>query len=470
MTSRKTYLIISIIFISALFLRTFPINQGYHFWDETVYLQHAEIIAGDSPNNFNEFDLRPPLFSVILGVSELFTESVTVLHIFVALLSTTPVIASYMLGREFYSEKTGLIAATVFAFSPISILYGHDILPDSFLASLWALTALYVWKWKQTESKNYAAYAGIFTALAVMTKFTSLVLLALPVLLFYKEIKAYLVQKNWLSLIDRFSWFYSAIGLTLLPYFLWSLTALGNPIQTFLTALGSTGSAEPFLVYIIGLPQLFLIPFALPALYYVYSAKKNNKFIFIVAMILVLFLPLQFIISNREVRYLIPIIPLIGVIAGKGVELGVRNLGLKDFDLKIVLILLLLGLPWIIGLNPVISVMNGTMTYNTTDVPVVHASNWIKQNTPEEEIIYTNYDHPSLGYYSKREIVLIGPWELEKGLYSRFEVPGILYYNKDSPYQNPENSTLSESPYFTHMKDFNSTISLYRYHGSNVSK
>ncbi len=61
-----SFLIILFILIIAFFLRLLPIRIA-HFWDETVYLQHAEIFFSGRTNFDDELSFRPPLLSIKLN-------------------------------------------------------------------------------------------------------------------------------------------------------------------------------------------------------------------------------------------------------------------------------------------------------------------------------------------------------------------------------------------------------------------
>src|SRR6266403_4191820 len=50
----------------AFIVRLWPMSQA-HFWDETVYLQNAEVICCGKAN-YSELDSRPPLLSLIFAV------------------------------------------------------------------------------------------------------------------------------------------------------------------------------------------------------------------------------------------------------------------------------------------------------------------------------------------------------------------------------------------------------------------
>jgi hypothetical protein len=64
MKVKKEYLFIIALILIGFLLRVFVTNCYY--WDELVYLQHSEILSG-KVNNYNEFDLRPPMLSILIA-------------------------------------------------------------------------------------------------------------------------------------------------------------------------------------------------------------------------------------------------------------------------------------------------------------------------------------------------------------------------------------------------------------------
>src|ERR671922_85310 len=68
--SRRTKVIAEWAFLillvaSAFIVRLWPMSRA-HFWDETVYLQNAEVICCGK-TNYSELSSRPPLLSLIFA-------------------------------------------------------------------------------------------------------------------------------------------------------------------------------------------------------------------------------------------------------------------------------------------------------------------------------------------------------------------------------------------------------------------
>jgi 4-amino-4-deoxy-L-arabinose transferase-like glycosyltransferase len=126
---RKLYLILIFLFILGFLIRFFPFrtDSDFHFWDETVYLQHAEILSGYREDNYDEFDFRPPLLPVIIALFYKLKHSVVIAHMIVALIASFGILSTFFLAKTmFENEKIALISAAILLLNPLHIsLYQH---------------------------------------------------------------------------------------------------------------------------------------------------------------------------------------------------------------------------------------------------------------------------------------------------------------------------------------------------------
>jgi 4-amino-4-deoxy-L-arabinose transferase-like glycosyltransferase len=452
---KKIALLLLGIVALGLFLNMFPLRTGFHYWDETVYLQHTEIIIGESPNNYNEFDFRPPMLPLLLSPVMFLTGSIPALHAFISVLSVLGVPLTYLVGKKLYGTKSGLISALIYALTPIILKVSHDILIDSILPVLWLLTAFFLLKQKESSSKIYPFLTGMSIGLAVLSKFTSLVLIpAVGFIVFYRSLqdqelldaaeKILKSTKNWLMA--------ASFLITVLPYMLWSYTNFGSPLSTFIKAAQVSGSAEPFLLYFANAWLLLPLPFIVGvAGIRKFDRSELNTLVFPITFILAIYLPMQFLISNREIRYLTPLVPFLSVIIGA----GTAKIGGK----KLVAILGVLSLLMVPISNPHRNFVQGPVNDNWNP-PVEDASEWLNENTSEDIVVYTNYRYPPIAYYSKRKVVLTGS---ENPLDHLNSGPGIVYYSEGSPYKKPTKTNLESNSAFKKVKSFDGGVTLYRF-------
>lgn len=460
-----------ILIILGMTLRLFPVRTGYHYWDETVYLQHGEIIAGESPDNYNEFDFRPPAFSLMLGaLFHIFDSSVSA-QIFVAVISTLGIFLTYLLGKRLFNPEIGVSAAAIYAFSPLMIRISHEILVDPILPVFWILTGLFLQKALENKRKIYYGLTGGAAALAVLTKFTSLVLVpALGLLILLKRIEI----DNWGELFktrfyislasDRNIWWLAAgFALVVAPYLAWSQLTYGSPLHVFVRAIELSGARDPFLTYVKGGFSMLLPPFYLGLL--LYFRRENLRqinYLTPVVLALSLLIPAQFWLQNKELRFLTPIIPFAAIMSAKGLsclefEFRNRKIGILAITALFVIISAPAGVSDLNQRNP----LDKGLTSESWDPEITEAADWLRSETDSNAVVYTNYRYPPLGYYSKRQIRLISSQEpLNK---SEIQPGGYIYYSEKSPFDYPELARLEQDPDFQLKAGFGQTVYVFQY-------
>ena len=140
------------ILLTAFFLRLFPIRIA-HFWDETAYLQHAEIFFL-GVDNFNEFAFRPPFLPVLFFLSFFIFHSPISASILTALIGASGSLVIYLIGKKVFNEVTGIMSGLMFAFSPFIILNSNYLLTDV-PAVIFGAVAFYLALFKENKLRVY---------------------------------------------------------------------------------------------------------------------------------------------------------------------------------------------------------------------------------------------------------------------------------------------------------------------------
>jgi len=70
---------------------------------------------------------NPPLFIYLTAIPVSLSKNPTVIAGFIALLNVGAVLGCYLLTREYFGEKVGLIATLLFAVSPWAVFYSRKI-------------------------------------------------------------------------------------------------------------------------------------------------------------------------------------------------------------------------------------------------------------------------------------------------------------------------------------------------------
>src|SRR5439155_5599341 len=187
MSSRRALcFVLAFVLLLAVLVRTVPLTYS-HFWDETVFLQHAKVIF-DGRTNYEEFHHRPPLLSFLYALGFAIWDNVYVANLVQGVVTTLAVVFAFLYARRGFGLAVALFSAFLFAFTPYFVEASHELLTDIpaltlMLASMWLF---------DKPGARYAFLSGVIYALAIQTRFTSLFLIvyfALDTILSPKKIR-----------------------------------------------------------------------------------------------------------------------------------------------------------------------------------------------------------------------------------------------------------------------------------------
>ncbi|MFT4867932.1 MAG: 4-amino-4-deoxy-L-arabinose transferase-like glycosyltransferase [Candidatus Nanohaloarchaea archaeon] len=469
LSSRHLRLVLFLILFVALTLRIFPIRTGFHYWDETVYLQHSEIITGESPNNYNEFDIRPPLMSLILGSAQVFTDSFIVFHAIVAFLSTFSVFMLYYLGKEIYSVSVGLLSASAYAVTPVAVTMSNDLLIDSILPLFWILTAFFYVKERKTRAMKYTVLTGVSVGLAVLAKFTSLILCPLLLLLeinrSYNSVGVRNAVQDMLTRKRNWIILGSFLGV-MTPYLVWNQIVFGNPVHVFIGGLNATGAVSSFWLYIQNYHLLLPLGFVMLSIAGVFSSELEDiKELKIPAYFaLALLIPLQFIFAHKEPRYLLPSIPFICLILGYySSKIEPKSSSIRRAGYIIAVLIASISILSIT--SPGDMPDRNSLIQDSWEPPVETAAEWLKQNYSPEDKIYTSFQYPAIAYYSKLDVRKVSTGKNYSSI--EFEDGDLIYYSQASPLVHPDLNYLEKNENITLLKEFGGEVMIFQYRESS---
>lgn len=460
---RRVAAVLLLLFVTGFAVRAVPVKTGYHYWDETVYLQHGEIIAGVSPDNYDEFAFRPPLIGLLLAGVFVVAHSLVAAHLVLAFLAALAIPLTFLLGKRLFGTLTGILAAFGVMVSLEHVKLAHDVLVGPVLPVLWLGTVLALLELQGSGDRWWAAATGVLCGLAVLLKFTSLVLLPAVLVLF--------AARRWLDgadardlVRDRDGWtVLGTFGLTVAPYLAWSWAAYGSPLSVFARALQLSGAPDATLTYVTGFPQVVALPFIAGLLLFPRWWREERWSVVVVAVVaLALLLPLQFGIANKELRFLLPVMPFLTVAGAAGLA---RIHRINRYAAPALILLLLL--PAAVGAwnsFDIYQVRTGTLaTHEVT--PTMEAGRWLHEETPAETVVYANYKWPPIAYYSKRPLVLLPvSGNVEDRIGTFLDRPGYVFVHTGAD-REPTVAFLAADPRFTLARSFDDTAYLFRYGG-----
>ena len=176
MKQNHKYILLSLIIIGA-FLRLY--NLGFN----SLWLDEASTYSISSQSFFAIWqymaagEFNPPLFYWIEHIMLVFGNSEIILRIVPAIFGILTIPIFYLIGKEFLNDKTGLVLATLAAFSPFLILYSQEARAYSMMLFFVALAFYFYLK------NNQWVLFGIASSIAMWVHFYSFIAIAILILI-----------------------------------------------------------------------------------------------------------------------------------------------------------------------------------------------------------------------------------------------------------------------------------------------
>lgn len=414
-------LILLAIIILGLGLRTYYVTLTADqplWWDEAEYGATAKHWALGVP--FDLVQQRPPLFQFLWAVLiNLSLSDSTIKFLLVAIPSTVLICIVYYLGKEMYNKKIGLIAAFLTSLSWSYVFWTARFQPDFFSLCFQILSVLFMWKYWRGDKKpaKNAILAGMFSALGFYFKISALLV---PLSFFFFAI---IRDKHRLFLKKEYYYAGLAFLITLIPYFLWSLIAFGDPVSFRVGYSNDVIRNSPFgwnnlnFYYFMTdnvLFWIFIIGFIISLRFLLYldillKGKDQKPLPHLYSVILLATVSAFYIFYMRgtDDRWVFLWMPFIFFICGEGMTLVVDKF-LKNYKY--------------VG-TAVIIVLLGTVAYmeyqHFDDLiklkkdsygPVRLAGLWLKENTHKEDPIST-VSYVQIIYYSEGNVTNYSPYK-----------------------------------------------------------
>ncbi|MDD2678395.1 MAG: glycosyltransferase family 39 protein [Candidatus Nanoarchaeia archaeon] len=284
---KKEIIILALMIFSSIFFITPNIE-----WDEYVYLMNAKHFAGQSIYFEN---IRPPMLSLItsifysLGIESIIFPAVPLI-----------IFAFFLLSLYLFSKDS---KALILMFSfPIFLMYIQKLM-TSILGASFVLLSLFFLKEYFSKKKDLFFYSSFFfSGMAFLSRYPLGINLASISILYI----VFSNKKDWSKLPKGFAAF-------MLPIIPWVMhIGAGSFITAFTLVSSFTHFPESlnFFHYFYGIIPIFGISIASLLFFKNYKYKKNDLF-FIIPLALI-FAAFQ-LISNKEDRYLIPLLPFCAI-------------------------------------------------------------------------------------------------------------------------------------------------------------
>jgi hypothetical protein len=415
--------ILILILIISLILRLCTLSySSFRGWDETVYL-NLGLDLSKHPFNYSllnsgwsdyipssdliygwpNIGFRAPLLPYLYSVFNFFKIG-TLIPFVIPVITTVSVFLVFKLGQILFDKKVGLYSSFLFSLVPINLYCNGKVWTDSFVVFFILLTFISFWKGYIKENKKHKVLFGVFLALSLLARYTTLWIT--PVFLFFFIIK----NKSLSFLRDRYLWY--AIGvffLVLIPWFIYGFFYYGNPFGGFIHGFMASsywGGVQSWSYFIDNFWRIFSIIgilFIFSLLYIISKKEFIKKEVYILLIWVVFFLGIVMAMPHKEDRFIMPIVPVICLISG----FFISKLGkVKDIVFCVLCLILLF------------SVWNSFKVeiQNSKDLSVacfLDGNNYLSSNVNKNSLVVSNQD-PIVHYYSHKDVVVYPAlWSLD---------------------------------------------------------
>ena len=248
-----------------------------------------------------------------------------------ALMALGAVGVTAALGREMRSSRTGIVAAGLVVLTPFFSRWassGYVDVPSSFY---FGLSALFAWRWSQDGGSRNAALAGICAGLALWTKNSAFTLLI--------SLGALIVHRWWVGQrhttaagmvplkLGQIVWLVGGIVATAGPWYIRNLVTFHFIIPPTLWDYAAQHTLPALFKLVwswrdvgaIGVIYTLSILYGLARL--VWHLKEQPPSGWMILLIMVLpFYAAWWWLASYDIRFLVTIVPLLGVLAGLTID------------------------------------------------------------------------------------------------------------------------------------------------------
>jgi 4-amino-4-deoxy-L-arabinose transferase-like glycosyltransferase len=300
--------------VIGLVVRLVNLNAFGFSSDEAVYAGQSASLAGNPlfVNQFPVFRAHPLLLQTLL--SPLFRSGTPDLRgrVVVAFLGVATIFAVFLVGRELYGAKTGVLGALILALMPYHVIVTRQLLLDGPAVLCITLAFWMFARFVRTERLEWLAASAATLGLAVLTKETAIVLVGSIIVFLLaspqvrRPARAVALTVGVVAAVSLV--FPLAIQLagrssTGQNYLTWQLTRSSNHAGTF---------------YVTVIPAAIgwaVIAAAAAAL--VFRVNRTWRELLLVSWIVVPFVTFE-IYPLKGYQYLLPVAPALAVLAARG--------------------------------------------------------------------------------------------------------------------------------------------------------
>ena len=212
MTGREshTWAILAGILLLALGLRLVNLSGRTLWYDEAFAVLFAEkgwgaMVDGTlTPVDGGSADVHPLLYYTTLNVwMEVFGQGAAAVRLYSVVIGVATVFAVFVLARDWFGDRTALVAAFITAVAPFHVQYSQEARMYALLALVLVLTTWTYWRAWQRGQPHYWLAFGVLAGVAMyVQQLAATYLLALGLLPFLARDRARIVRTVLASLVS----------------------------------------------------------------------------------------------------------------------------------------------------------------------------------------------------------------------------------------------------------------------------
>ncbi len=376
--------LLSVLLVSIVIYGFFYNSFSAVLFDESTYMLAAKaIVEGKGYTMW----ILAPLFSYIISAFYfLFGSTESVAKLVAPVFSVSSAVVMYYLAREFFDKKFSAASAIMLITIPSFMVLGERVMTEAPFMFFFISSLLFFIRAAKGNNIYLVPLAITFVA-TFLIKYSGILILSVFLLYFvvrkdYEGFKKLILNK-WMVIATVVAF------VAMVPMFLYSQQLFGNPLQLFLVSFSTYNIQpdEPWYFYIENFPIMAAatIPFLLYGSYV--AIRRKSEYLWLVASMLFLFLYKLILLTVRETRYLIDILPFV-------VLLSSLAFASTKFDKKILSVMFCA----LVLTNAAIGIYAIDKTANDPKyTEMKDASLWVKENCKEP--VLSNMGGP-LKYYT----------------------------------------------------------------------
>jgi len=344
----KRMIILGLVLLLSFSLRFYNIqNIGLKYVDEGIYLYEASWLNNDNYGSIYEpMSSLKPLFVMFISASlKIFGYHDYSGLVVSALFGTLTVLVVFLIGKELYNWKTGVIAALIFSTTKLHLIFSRSVLAESTMLFFFSLTILFYILAKKRNNKLFYILTGITAGICFEVKYIAAILIVLifiyELILVFKEgfrkfaVNIMLIVTPFFAVFFAFFGIYKILGINYSYYLLGriALIDMGNKIITQIPFLANIPKTNMGVVYggntIMGILKyvyytfatihiVILLLFVIGIFILIKKKSKSNLFVLFWLIGLTIFLVK---LAHGYPRDFILILPVICITAAKGFDI-----------------------------------------------------------------------------------------------------------------------------------------------------